>query len=729
MNDTTDNKPQNTKYVFLICVALALAILAVFWQVRRHEFINFDDNQYIVKNSQVNAGLTRQGLVWAFTSICAHNWHPLTWISHMLDCELYGLNPGGHHFTNVLFHIANALLLFWVLWRMTSRLWLSAFVAAAFALHPLHVESVAWASERKDVLSTFFLLLTMWTYVRYVEHPTAKRYLLILLFFVLGLLAKQMLVTLPFVLLLLDYWPLRRLTFKKQNFSSSAGSDTCVSIGRCVLEKLPLFILSVVASGTVFLVQRLTVMKSVTEYPLLYRIENALVSYIVYICKMFWPSRLAIFYPHPLGSLPTWKIANSVLLLVCITIVAIWKARQYPYLVVGWLWYLITLVPVIGLVQVGLQAHADRYTYMSLTGLFIIVAWGVRDLFARFRYRKVILCSSLVILFLLLGVTTWCQVGRWRSSITLYKHTTAVVKNNWWAYFRLGMAFDQQDNLDEAIKHYTRAIQIKPEFPAPHRNLGYALARQGKTNEAIRHYNDALRYRPDFAEAHVNLGNALLRLGKIDEAIEHFSEAVQIEPDSADAHYSLGYALTQQGKFDKAIECYSRAAKLEPNWSEARQNLNKLLLQKKRLDETIAQYIEAVEKYPDNADAHDRLAGIFYNAGRIYEAIEHWNRTIALRPEWAEVYNNLAWILAANEEAGIRNPEEAVRFAKKACELTDYRQPEMLDTLGVAFAAAGRFPQAIETAEKAIELAGDEKIAEDILSHLELYKMNKPYRD
>jgi tetratricopeptide (TPR) repeat protein len=759
------NQKLNKYGIFFICLILTLSTLAVFWQMRHHEFINFDDNQYIVNNSEVKAGLTLESFLWSFTSICAHNWHPLTWLSHMLDYDIYGLNPGGHHFTNMLFHIANALLLFWVLRRMTGRLWPSAFVAAAFALHPLHVESVAWASERKDVLSTFFLLLTMWAYVCYVERPRVKRYLLILLLFTHGLMAKQMLVTLPFVLLLLDYWPLRRLRFKGQNLFNSARGIAPASAGRCILEKLPLFILSAAASVVVFLVQQRTVVKTITEYPLIYRIENALVSYVVYIFKMFWPSHLAIFYPHPLGTLVTWKIAGSALLLVCITIVVIWKARQYPYLAVGWLWYLITLLPVIGLIQIGLQAFADRYTYMSLTGLFIIIVWGISDLFARLRYRVVILSLTSVILFLVLCVSTWCQVRHWRNNITLYKHATTVIKNNWWAYFRLGMAFDQQNNLDEAMKHYTKALQIKPGFPAPHKNLGYVLARQGKLDEAIKHYTDALRYRPDFADAHTKLGNALLRQGKFDEAIEHFSEAIRIEPDVADTHSGLGYALAQKGRFDEAIEHYTKAIQLKPYWPEALENLNKLLL-KKRRDEIVARYVETVKENPDDADTHDKLAKVyyqegkidnaikhwresvrikpdwpeahnnlataFYQQGKLSQAIKHWTEAVALKPDWAEVCNNLAWVLAANNDAKLHNPEEAVRLAKKACELTDYQQPVMLDTLGVAYAAAGRFQEAVAVAEKAINIAkttDKNNLAEQIQERLQLYKACRPYRE
>jgi hypothetical protein len=397
------DKTPEKYWVLCIYAALALSTFVVFWQVRHNEFISFDDDSYIFNNSQVKAGLTREGLIGAFTKIHVYNWHPLVLVSLMLDWQLFGSNAGGHHVTNLVFHIANTLLLFEVLRRMTHTLWQSAFVAALFALHPLHVESVAWASERKDVLSTLFWILTMWAYVRYAERPNIVRYLLVILTFCLGLMAKQMLVTLPFVLLLLDYWPLGRLGIKKRSFRGSA--PVAVSVRRCILEKVPLLILSAIAAVTVYLALHYTgIVKSFVKYPLFYRIENAVVAYAVYIGKMFWPCHLAIFYPHPEGDLTIWQVTGAIFLLAIITIGVILKRKQCPYLIVGWLWYLGTLVPVIGLVQIGLHAYADRYTYMTLTGLFIIIAWGIPDIVRRLKYHKTILSLSAVVLLVVLGV-------------------------------------------------------------------------------------------------------------------------------------------------------------------------------------------------------------------------------------------------------------------------------------------------------------------------------------
>lgn len=618
-------------WALCIYVALALSTFAVFWQVRHHEFISFDDDLYIFNNSYVKAGLTREGLVWAFTKTHAYNWHPLTWVSHMLDCEFYGLEAGGHHFTNVLFHVANALLLLSVLKRMTGSLYSSAFVAALFALHPLHVESVAWASERKDVLSTFFWILTMWAYVQYAERPNIARYLLTVLALCLGLMAKQMLVTLPFVLLLLDYWPLGRFTFKGQSFCNSAGTVVSVSARRCILEKIPLLILSVVASMIVYFVQHYVgTVKSFIEYSLFYRIGNAMVAYAVYIGKMLWPTNLAIFYPHRYESLLTWQITGAALLLVCVTTAALWKIRQKPYLAVGWLWYLGTLVPVIGLVQVGLQAYADRYTYMTLTGLFMIIAWGIPDILARLHYRKAFLSVSAALLLLVLGVMAWHQVRHWRNNITLYRHAAVVVQDNWWAHNALGKALESQGKLDEAVAHFTEALRIDP---------GYLNPRE-------------------------NIGKVYLAQGRYDEAIKCFNEVLIFEKDWFDLHYSLGVAYTQLGNYGQAIIHLTEAVELKPNFV------------------------------------------------------------------WA--LNNLAWFLATMEDTKLRNPADAVKYAQRACELSNYEHPGVLDTLAVAYAAAGNFPEAVKTAEKAIKLAeaADEKdLAKEIQERLYLYKSDQPYRE
>lgn len=522
-----DKKPK--KYWPLgIYLVLALVTLAAFWQLRHHNFVTFDDDLYIYNNHHIKTGLNRENIYWAFTNVHAGGWHPLTTISHMLDCELYGLDPGAHHFTNLLLHTANAILLLLLLNRMTKNFWASAFIAAAFAIHPLHVESVAWASERKDVLSTFFWILTLLAYLRYVERPCISRYLLVLLNFVLGLMSKSMLVTLPFVLLLLDHWPFGRFKFGK-NVKDNAAKWR--HLYRLVYEKIPIFLLSAASCVITFLVERDFGVMNVTECPLIYRVGNAMVSYVVYIQKMFWPTQLAIFYPHKYDNLPLWQILGAFLLLVIITIVILRLKRNYPYLVIGWLWFLGILVPVIGLIQVGDQALADRYTYIPLTGLFIIITFGLTDLLNHLHYRKAILSLTATMVLSVLAIITWHQVRHWRNSLTLYKHATEVVRNNWWAHNNLGISLSKKGNLDKAVYHFNKAIDIKPKYFRAHNNLGNSFKLQGRFDEAVSQYQQALELNPFYIEARNNLAILLSEQNKLDDALEHFQKSLLLKPD------------------------------------------------------------------------------------------------------------------------------------------------------------------------------------------------------
>ncbi|MHC4336752.1 MAG: tetratricopeptide repeat protein, partial [Planctomycetota bacterium] len=579
-------KTSNKYCVLFIYLALALTTLVVFQQLRNYDFVNYDDPSYVSKNPQVQAGLARDSIAWAFTTGYESNWHPLTWLSHMLDCQLFGTNPGWHHLTNLLLHIANTLLLFAVLKRMTGALWRSAFVAAAFALHPLHVESVAWISERKDVLSTFFWMLTMWAYVRYTEHPKPIRYLLTVVFFVLGLMAKPMLVTLPFVLLLLDYWPLGRFQPGKDVKPVNTHSQSQASY-YLVWEKIPFFIISLISSAVTFLVQQSGgAVKKFDAVPLIIRIANAFISYLTYIGKMIWPSRLAVFYPHPGDKLAMWQAATAALLLLVISIWIIRLAPKRRYLLVGWLWYLGTLVPVIGLVQVGVQALADRYTYVPLTGLFIIIAWGFGDLAVKWRYRKILYSASMLTVLLALAICTHLQLRHWRNGVTLFEHAIEVTNNNHIAHNNLGVLLKSQGNLNEAISHYHQALQIKSDFAKAHYNLGGALRLQGKLDEAISHYRQALQARPNYAKAHNNLGIALRAQGKLDEAIHHYHQALQIKPDDVKTHNNLANALLKQGKFDEAVHHYRQALQVEPDNADIRNNLKAALKSRRSADQT-----------------------------------------------------------------------------------------------------------------------------------------------
>ncbi len=582
---------------FLIALFLVITTCAVYWQVGNHDFVAFDDDAYITKNPQVQAGLTSDSILWAFTAAHADNWHPLTWLSLMLDIELYGMNPGQMLMTNLFFHIANTLLLFLVLCLLTSAPLHSGFVAALFALHPLHVESVAWVSERKDVLSTFFWMLTMLSYIRYVEQPDIRRYLTMFLFFMLGLMSKPMLVTLPIVLLLLDYWPLNRWKEERGKRKVTA-------------EKLPLFALAAASGIVTFIVQQSGgAVKSLEAYPFSVRIANATVSYISYIGKMIWPSDLAFFYPHP-GMLPAWQIAGACLLLVLITLLAIRMMKPYPWLAVGWLWYVVTLLPVIGLVQVGLQSMADRYTYIPFIGIFIIIAWGVPELLAGWRYRKLFLTAVAAFIIPALMAVTYVQVQYWGSSILLFEHALDVTDDNYVAHHNLGLFLQGQGRTTEAIEHYTQALHIKPAFAKAHNNIGTALEEANRPDQALWHYSEALRINPSLAKTHNNMAVALEKQGRTDEAAKHYSSALGLKPDYFEPHINLGVILFQKGKVDEAIFHLQEALRIKPDSTEALNNLSIALFRKGKVDEAIFHLQEALRIKPDYADAYNNLKKI-----------------------------------------------------------------------------------------------------------------------
>jgi hypothetical protein len=543
---------------FLVFV-LIFATLAVFGRVVTYDFTNYDDDQYVTENHRVQTGLTVQNVAWAFTSCKPSYWMPLIWLSYMLDFELYGLNPGGYHLTNLLLHIINTLLLFLIFKRMTGAVWKSAFIAALFALHPLNVESVAWVAERKNVLSTFFWMLTLLTYVYYVARPSLTRYMLIPFTFAFGLMAKPMVVTLPFVLLLLDYWPLKRFQPEQWLSNNHVHGSKCYSgpgqgrhTLRLILEKIPLFLLTAVVSVMTFLVQQSSgAAKSIEQYPLTDRIANALVSYVAYMGKMVWPRNLAVFYPHPGNSVPWWQLTGAALFLICVSVAFIRAARRHPYLVVGWLWYLGTLMPAIGLVQSGDQAMADRFTYVPLIGLFIVITWGASELVKTWRHRGMILAVTASTLLLAFAMCSSLQLRYWKNNITLFTHALNVTENNFLAHNNLGSALARQGRYEEATAHFMETLRISPNHVPAHYNLGLALAKQGKLDEAIAHYSHALRLRPNYPEALNGLGVALARQGKLEEAIAYFTAALQVEPDYIPARGNLNLALKKMDKLTK----------------------------------------------------------------------------------------------------------------------------------------------------------------------------------
>ena len=577
-----------------ISLTLAVLTVAAYAGTWRNGFVSWDDPSYVSENAHVLGGLTWRGLVWAFTNVQGANWHPVTWLSHMLDVQLFGPDPGMHHAVALLLHILNTILLFGVLQRMTGAVGRSAFVAALFAVHPLHVESVAWAAERKDVLSTLFWMLTMTAYVAYVERPQPKRYLLVLGVFALGLMSKPMVVTLPFVLLLLDLWPLAR--HERTHWNA------------LVREKIPLIVLALVLSAvTFFAQQRAGAVQQLAGVPVGLRIANALVSYFRYIGKAVWPSGLAALYPFP-QSLNPWELVGAVSALSATSILAIGARERRPYVTVGWLWYLGTLVPVIGFVQVGYQAMADRYTYIPLIGLFIVVVWGANELSAALPARRVILAAAASATLLASIALTHAQVQVWHDGVSLWQHTVAVTRNNFIAQTNLGYELAQRGRFDEAAAEYRGALQISPDYILARQDLAIALASQGKYDEAIDAYQTALRIEPANAVLRADFGLTLANAKRDSDAIIQYQEALRLRPDLALAHVRLGNALVRQGNVSDAVVHYEKALRIEPTSAEAHNNLGVALASRGSLDEAIVQFSEALRLKPDYTDARNNLA-------------------------------------------------------------------------------------------------------------------------
>jgi len=612
-----------------ICISLAVLTWVVFGQLLQYDFINYDDPRYVYENTNITNGLTIGGIAWAFTHIHSMNWHPLTTISHMLDCQLYGLKPGAHHFTNVLLHSIVAILLLLVLQRMTGgpsgigSIWRSAFVAAVFAIHPLRVESVAWIAERKDVLSGVFFMLTLLTYFRYVRVRSIGHYLTVLFMFALGLMCKPMLVTLPFVLLVLDYWPLGRIRGQKSDVS---GHENLVML---VVEKIPLVGLSAISSVVTFLAQRGAVGWT-EQLPVLARINNAVVTYAAYMWQMLWPVKLAVFYPHPESRLPLWEIILCLLLLIGITAAAVVLRKSRPYFITGWLWYLGMLVPVIGLVQVGWQGRADRYTYLPQIGLYIAITWGIADVTAAWRWQREILTAGTAIVVGLLSWRASVQASYWRDSETLFTHALAVTSNNDVAENNLGIVFLQKGNLDEAISLLQAAVDLRPEN----------------------------------SPAHENLAKALLQKGQVTDALVHYRRLLELQPDNIEVHNIVGTVLIQQG--------------------QAR------------------------------------------------EAVEEWQKVLAIQPDNGNAMSNLAWVFATSPDDSLRDGAKAVQLAEQAMRISGGRIPIIFRTLAAAYAENGRFSEAIQTAQRGIELAnsrGNSGLATELQSNIVLYQERQPLRD
>ena len=650
-------KSLHKESTLLVYGFLVIATLVVYWPVLNHEFVRYDDDKYVTENPNVKRGITRESVIWAFTSPHFHMWHPLTSLSHLVDCELFGLNATWHHLTNLLLHIAGTLLLFGILMRMTSAFWPCLFVALAFALHPLNVESVAWIAERKNVLSGLFWMLTIAVYIRYAERPALGRLLMLVLVFALAAMTKPMVITLPFVLLLLDYWPLGRLQWplriEQQGLSQPKGRQTgarAVSIRRLLLEKTPLFLITIGLSAVTYIVQqRGGVVSDLGNVPLKYRAANALVSYVTYIRKMVWPSRLAVFYPHPFDKLPLWQVIISAVLLPAITIAVILLIRRRKYPAVGWFWYMGTLVPVIGLVQVGAQAGADRYTYLPFIGLFIIIAWGLKDLVAKSKLRSVALGAAAVAVLSALSVCTRMQLRHWRNNQTLFEHALAVTGDNFVMNNNYANILDKTGQAEKAIEHFNKALRMRPSSAEVHSNLGNVLRGLDRIDEAVTHYEKAIKLKPDLAEAHYNLAISYAGQGKIDEAIGKYLDALRFRPNDVDTLSNLGYALAEKGKFDEAVEYYKKAIEIEPENIIAHGRMGLALANIGRLDEALEQVGIVLKATPFDIEMHCNVGILLERQGKTDEAIKAYRRALQINPEYTKAQQLLKAALSKQQ--------------------------------------------------------------------------------
>jgi len=699
----------------LICVALAAITLFAFWPVGQLGFILFDDHHYVTENPNVQAGITADSIGWAFTSTQASNWHPITWLSHMLDFQLFGLNPAGHHWVNLGFHIANTLLLFIVLRQLTQTVWRSALVAALFALHPMRVESVAWISERKDVLSVFFAMLTLWAWTQYAQKPEVRSqkadgqnlisdlrppasgyYWLALGFFALGLMSKPMLVTLPVILLLLDFWPLGRISDFRFQISDLKRTFQDPAVRRLIWEKSPFAVLSLASCiVTVWAQNNGGAVVAIDCLPWYWRAADALMFYTAYLGKIFWPLNLAIFYPYL--HIPVWEFVCMGLVPILLTVFCILRARQQRWLLAGWCWFVVMLLPVIGLVQVGMQSIADRYTYLPSIGLFIALAWGMAGLAIRSEHWRIgmVLAATVLIGGCLLDIRH--QLHYWRDNVTLFSRAAEITRqDNSMSNFLLGNAYAEAGDMAAAARSFRTTLQVAPDFEQAHDQLGQVLVQEKKFAEGEAQFGEILALNPYSVSAHKHLGNALAREGKYTEAMAEYSNALMIKPDDAVINHALEIA-NLKAENDKKLPGLYTALKILPT-----------------------------------AETHTELAVILALKEEYSDAVSHYIEALRIKPDAPDVLNNLAWLLATCPDAHIRNGDQAVKHAERACELTHYKMTPLVGTLAAAYAEAGRYDEAISAAKKACALAaaaGDQNLLKRNQELLILYRAHQPYRE
>jgi tetratricopeptide (TPR) repeat protein len=741
----------------VICVLLGLAVATVYLPAVFLDFTNYDDTYYVTENPHVRGGLTRANVAWFFTHTCVANWQPVTLLSHALDCQIYGLNPAGHHLTSVLLHGANTIVLFLLLQSMTGAAWRSAAVAALFALHPLHVESVAWISERKDVLSTLFGLLSLWAYVKYVWGKSEIRnpkpetnpkfetgsgkiyYVLALAFFALGLMSKSMLVTWPCVMLLLDYWPLGRLRFAEMNIDGEPDSRRSALTTRrlipVVVEKLPFFALSMTMSiVTFFTFKEGKAVAPLEAIPIGTRVLSAAISYIGYMRKLIWPSDLAPIYPRNLDW-PVWEMAVAPVLLAVITALAIWKRDRRPYALAGWAWYLGTLLPVIGLVQIGSHAMADRYTYIPAIGLMWSVVWMAADCVATGTWRQMALATAATAGLLSCTIIAQKQLMYWQNTETLFRHAVAVTSNNYIAWSSLAFDYAKRHEAREAEQCFRTALAIKPRSTFLLDKLAGVLIDQGRYDEAMAQCETALQLEPQMAAAHGTVGLALMKQGKTQQAIEQYEESLRLDPEEASAHYNLANALARQGEYEKAREHYQESVRLEPTSAEAHNNLGYMLTRENKLNDAMSEFRAALALEPGSWHARYGLGDALARQGKLKEAANEFLEVLKIEPKAASAQaqiNRIAWILASAPDPQTRDGAKALELTQRVCELTSYTNAVAIETLAVARAETGHFTEAITSAEQARSLAssaGQNEVARKAEELLELFRAGQPYRE
>jgi tetratricopeptide (TPR) repeat protein len=739
---TEDDQPLRTagavpyQRELLVSLSLVAATALVFANLCRtdYEFFQLDDKDYVTANEHVNTGLTSDNVRWALTSWDGSKYYqPATWISLQIDCQLFGLRPWGFRLTNILLHATNTVLLFWVLRRMTGALWRSAMVAALFALHPLHVESVAWVTERKDVLSAFFWMLAVGTYTLYAERPSWPCYVLTLIAFALALLAKPIVVTLPFVLLLFDYWPLGRWTRLPSREARAAGAAPTprYSLLWLVAEKVPMFVLAAGISVLTVLGQE-NAMYSLEALPLEGRIINALVSYFEYVRQVFWPSDLAVFYPPPEGGWSTGRWVSAGLLLAVVTLVVTLLRRRAPYCLVGWLWFLGMLVPNIGLVQAGMQARADRFTYLALIGLLVMLCWGIPDLLARWHQAHRFLPWFAAAVLAGCAAFSWQQVGYWQNSITMWQHTLLVTSPNKQAHFALGLEFMARDQLSKAHEQFTAALKIDPNYNVAQSSLSLTLLRLSDPAQAAAMLRELAARYPENAVVHYSLGRALFRMpGLHDEAMQQLRAALAIDPAMVDALESLGFLLLFRGNEREARSQFLEALKHAPKSAQSHMGLGLTYLLGDQPSEALRCFEAAVRCDVRHIEAHYNLAFALHVLGRTEEATQAFAQARKLAVEWPERAGLEAWVWATHPDPRQRNGRLALLRARVICAATEHQNSRLLDALAAAYADQGRFEEATNTVRKAMALPSVDLtpgLADQLQRRLELYQQNKPFR-